>query len=130
MEVLGSDEALDGHGKESSAKAGFVELRYYAGLEHEEIAELLGISRSPSNLTGVMRAPGCLGGCRAASVALAVIRTRSSLANRNSRTRDTRLPGMTHQTMSTDPYHFPPRRRSHEFKKILQTTKSQNAAAL
>ena len=36
-----------------------VELRFFGGLEIEEIAEALGTQRPPSSATGPWRAPGC-----------------------------------------------------------------------
>ena len=44
LDLLALDEALDAFAKESPEKAEVVQLRYFAGLGHEEIAELMGVS--------------------------------------------------------------------------------------
>jgi RNA polymerase sigma factor (TIGR02999 family) len=44
-ELLGLDEALERFAVEEPQAAHLVELRYFAGLRHQEAAELLGISR-------------------------------------------------------------------------------------
>lgn len=44
VDLLGLDEALDRLQEEDPRKASIVSLRFFAGLEREEIAELLGVS--------------------------------------------------------------------------------------
>jgi RNA polymerase sigma factor (TIGR02999 family) len=44
LDLLALDEALDALSQESPEKAEVVKLRYFAGMEHAEIAELLGVS--------------------------------------------------------------------------------------
>jgi RNA polymerase sigma factor (TIGR02999 family) len=42
--ILAIDEALEKLAAQSPAKAGVVKLRYFAGMEHAQIAEVLGVS--------------------------------------------------------------------------------------
>lgn len=48
-DLLDLDEALAALKEEDPAKAELVKLRYFAGLELEEIADLLGISRATAS---------------------------------------------------------------------------------
>lgn len=48
-EVLGVDAALADLAEEAPDKAELVKLRYFAGLSHQEAAEVLGISRSTAD---------------------------------------------------------------------------------
>ena len=45
IDILALDEALNALTKKSERRARVVELRFFAGLEFEEIAEVLGTSR-------------------------------------------------------------------------------------
>ena len=48
-EILNVHEALDDLAQESAEKAELVKLRYFAGLSHQEAAEVLGVSRATAD---------------------------------------------------------------------------------
>jgi RNA polymerase sigma factor (TIGR02999 family) len=64
-ELLALDEALTRLARDDPQKAAVVQLRFFAGLSHEETAAALGISAVTAKHTGVTHAPGCTGRCAA-----------------------------------------------------------------
>jgi RNA polymerase sigma factor (TIGR02999 family) len=62
--VVALDEALTAFAEVAPRQARVVELRYFGGLQEEEIVEVLKIRRGRSGATGILREPGLCGSCR------------------------------------------------------------------
>jgi hypothetical protein len=64
VDILALDEALDKLRAFDPRQCDVVELRFFAGLNVEEVAEALAISRQRQSASGRWRKPGSMTACR------------------------------------------------------------------